>query len=269
MARRRIQLGTAAAAVAAALSVALMGCGAPEPSNGGDASRPTSPQGQSSGESPADPTQETGGGGKTVTSETPAGDSETGTGQASADAAAGNDGTDRLGTYESLTNLTADMVPKAAIYPSGSSSDDIAAAVVSHMGKRHEGLKVKGVQLKGNGWDMSTGKEGVSSWATYLLDTDGGDIGVRVICQASGTLLVSEPDVLKIDGENGYDVQSKTIVSLSSVTPGSPGDELVDYDDVYPVWESMTADDLPPYQVVPVQKADGSTVNVVITGTGE
>lgn len=269
MAKRRIQLGTAAAAVAASLSVALMGCGAPEPSNGGTATQSPATQGQQSGGDVTDPTQEAGGGGEKVTSETPAENAGTGTGQSPAGTAEGDDGADRLGTYEALTNLTTDMVPKAAIYPSGSSSDDIASAVVSHMGKRHEGLKVKGVQLKGNGWDMSTGKEGVSSWTTYLLDTDGGDIGVRVICQGSGTLLVSEPDVLKIDGENGYDVQSKTIVPLSSVTPGSPGDELVDYDDVYPLWESMTEADLPPYQIVPVQKADGSTVNVRINGTGE
>ena len=145
-----------------------------------------------------------------VTSETPADPSATDE----------ESGTSRLGAYDSRTNLTADMVPKAAIYPEGGSAEDIARAVVAHMGKKHEGLRVKSAQLKGNGWDKSTGVEGVASWTTYLLDTEEGNIGMQVLCQRDGSLLVSETSILKIDEVNGYDVKKNETVPLASATSG-------------------------------------------------
>lgn len=258
MARGRIGSRSAAMTAAAlALSALLAGCGAPRTTSGGTdgqaaSGRQESRGGASSGV--ADPNKEIETDGEKVTSETPADPSATDE----------ESGTSRLGAYDSRTNLTADMVPKAAIYPEGGSAEDIARAVVAHMGKKHEGLRVKSAQLKGNGWDKSTGVEGVASWTTYLLDTEEGNIGMQVLCQRDGSLLVSETSILKIDEVNGYDVKKNETVPLASATSEDKVDVLVDFDDVYPMWEGMTEADLPPHQTVPVQKDNGQTVDVTL-----
>lgn len=262
MARRRVAGGIAPMAAALVLSILLAGCGTPrtaaERSTGETASGDQGTRGSSvSGTTVSN--QEGAASGEKVTSETPVEEAP----------AEGANNESRLGSYDSRTNLTIDMVPKAAIYPQGGSADDIARAVVTHMGKKHENLRVNGVQLKGNGWDKSTGVEGVSAWATYLLDTEGGNIGMQVLYQGIETLLVTESNILKVDDVNGYDVQKNEIVPLASVTPPENTDVLVDFDDVYIMREGMTDADLPPHQVVPVQKDDGTIVDVTMYNVGQ